>query len=325
MQRVTIPHTDLDVSRIAYGCMHLGRWNQERLTGEERRAAVDVVRTAFEAGINLFDHADIYAYGKSEEAFAAVWEEIPRDAVVLQSKCGIILDGDPRFDGPGRYDFSYDHIVHAVDGILRRLQTDYLDVLLLHRPDPLMEPEEVARAFDQLYDSGRVRAFGVSNHSAAQMELLQATVDQPLVVNQLELSLLHNHLIDDGVMINVSRGTDAPFAAGTADLLAYCRRNGVLVQAWSPVAGGQLFDPPQDAEPRVKAAAERVARIATEKNTSVEAVALAWLLRHPAGIQPIIGTTRPERVRASVRADDVHLSRAEWYDLFTAARGRPVP
>lgn len=321
MQRYTIPHTDLQVSRIAYGCMNLGRWNHDPLTGDEQRAAVDVVRTAYEAGVNLFDHADIYAYGKSEEAFAAVWDEIPRENVVLQSKCGIILAGDPRFEGPGRYDFSYDHIVRSVDGILERLQTDYLDLLLLHRPDPLVEPEDVAHAFDELYQSGRVRAFGVSNHSAAQMALLQAHVDQPLVVNQLELNLFHNYLINDGVMVNVTGGP----VSRTEGLLDYCRRNGVLVQAWSPVAGGRLFNPPADAEPRLRAAAELIARLAAEKDTTPEAIALAWLLRHPAGIQPIIGTTRPARVRASVRADSVSLSRTEWYDLFIAARGGPLP
>lgn len=321
MKHYAVPHTDLQVSRIAYGCMHLGRWNHKPLTGQERRAAVDVIRTAFDVGINLFDHADIYAYGKSEEAFAAIWDEIPRDRVVLQSKCGIIMADDPRFEGPGRYDFSYEHILQSVEGILRRLQTDYLDVLLLHRPDPLMEPEEVARAFDELQQSGRVRAFGVSNHGVAQMELLQAYVDQPLVINQLELSLLHNYLVDDGVQVNVAGGP----VARTGGLLEWCRRNDVLVQAWSPVAGGRLFDPPDDAEPRAKAAGELLARMALEKNTTAEAVALAWILRHPAGIQPIIGTTRPERVRASVQADELRLSRTEWYDLFTAARGGPVP
>ena len=321
MQHYTIPHTDLEVSRIAYGCMNLGRWNRYPLTEDEQRDAVDVLRTAYEAGINLFDHADIYAYGKSEEAFAAIWDEIPRENVVLQSKCGIILAGDPRFEGPGRYDFSYEHIVRSVDGILRRLQTDYLDILLLHRPDPLVEPEEVARAFDELQQSGRVRAFGVSNHSAAQMELFQAYVDQPLVVNQLELNLFHNHLIDDGVMVNVAGGP----VVRSEGLLDYCRRNDVLVQAWSPVAGGDLFNPRGDAEPRLKAAAELIARLAAEKDATPEAIALAWLLRHPAGIQPVIGTTRPARVRASVQADGLHLSRTEWYDLFTAARGGPVP
>lgn len=321
MQRYTIPHTDLQVSRIAYGCMNLGRWNHDPLTGDEQRAAVDVIRTAYEAGVNLFDHADIYAYGKSEEAFAAVWDEIPREEVVVQSKCGIILAGDPRFEGPGRYDFSYDHIMRSVDGILERLQTDYLDVLLLHRPDPLMEPDEVARAFDKLQRSGRVHVFGVSNHSAAQMELLQSYVDQPLVINQLEVSLLHNHLIDEGAMVNVAGGS----VVRSEGLLDYCRRNDVLVQAWSPVAGGRLFDPPDDAEPRLKAVAELIARLAAEKDTTPEAITLAWLLRHPAGIQPIIGTTRPSRVRASAVADAVSLSRTEWYDLFIAARGGPIP
>jgi predicted oxidoreductase len=321
MKRYMLPLTNLQLSRIAYGCMNLAAWNQAPITEAEKRAAIDVVCAAYEAGINLFDHADIYAYGRSEEAFAAVWQEIPRDKIVLQSKCGIILAGDPRYRGPGRYDFSYDHILNAVAGSLRRLQTDYLDILLLHRPDPLMEPDEVARAFDTLEHNGQVRYFGVSNFSAGQLELLQAAVDQPLIINQLELSLLHPHLIHEGIIVNQN---DGPQALATG-ILDYCRLTDVLVQAWSPVAQGHLFRPPADAAPHVRAVAEKIAALAAEKDTTPEAIALAWILRHPAGIQPIVGTTKPERVRASVLADDVTLSREEWYELLIASRGAPVP
>ncbi len=321
MKTYTIPNTDLTVSRLAYGCMKIGgAWNTEPLSPETREAAVRVALTAYEQGVTLFDHADIYTRGKSEEAFAAVWGVIPRDKIVLQSKCGIRFQDDPP-GAPARYDFSYEHIVRSVEGSLRRLQTDYLDILLLHRPDPLVEPAEVARAFDDLHASGKVRYFGVSNHNPAQIALLQATVTPPLVVNQLQLSLLHPYLISEGIVVNIA-GKPAALASGTLD---YCRLHDILVQAWGPVDSGRLFNPPPDAAPHVKATAALVAQMAAAKGVSPEAIALAWLLRHPAGIQPIIGTTRPERVQASVQADAIELSREEWYALFVAARGERVP
>ena len=319
-----IPDTDLKVSRIAYGCMGIGgRWNREPMTADERKAAIDVVAAAFEQGINFFDHADIYTLGKSEEVFAKAMRalSIPRKDVVIQSKCGIRFANDPHPGDPGRFDFSYEHIMRSTEESLRRLQTDYLDILLLHRPDPLVEPDEVARALDKLHRSGKVRYFGVSNHTSAQIRLLQRAIDQPLVVNQVELSLLHHHLIDDGVIANQNGGTYAA-ADGTLD---YCRLKGILVQAWAPVAGGALFNPPADASEPVRRTAELVARLAQAKDTSLEAIVLAWLLRHPAGIQPVVGTTRPERVAASCLADNVALSREEWYQLFVAARGAPMP
>lgn len=320
VKRYPLPHTNLHISRIAYGCMNLSSWNHEPVTEAEKEAAVEVILSAYEAGINLFDHADIYAYGKAESAFAAVWRELPRDKIVLQSKCGIILADDPRYEGPGRYDSSYEHIVHAVEGSLSRLQTDYLDILLLHRPDPLLEPAAVARAFSDLAHAGKVHHFGVSNHSAAQIALLRQHLEQPLVVNQLEVSVLHPYLFESGVMVNIPDGE----TARVGGLLDYCRQHDILVQAWSPVAGGRLFDPVADA-PAAREVADLIARLAAEKGTTKEAIALSWLLRHPAGIQPIIGTTRPERVEASVRADDVELSREEWYALFIAGRGAALP
>jgi predicted oxidoreductase len=316
-----IPNTDLEVSRLALGCMQLAAWNTEPITLAEKKAAVAVVTAAVEAGVNFFDHADIYAYGKSEAAFAAVWQEIAREDVILQSKCGIIVPGDPLYSGPGRYDFSYEHIISAVEGSLRRLETEYLDILLLHRPDPLLEPEEVARAFDELERSGKVHYFGVSNFNAWQMELLQSYLDQPLVVNQLEFSLLHPHLVHEGIIVNQN---DGPHTLATG-ILDYCRLNDVLVQAWSPVAQGRLFAPAGDAPPNARHLAQLIAALAVEKVTTPEAIALAWILRHPAGIQPIIGTTRPDRVRASALADAVTLSREEWYRLLIGSRGAPVP
>ncbi len=324
MKSYRIPHTDLDVSRIGYGCMNLGgSWDRTPLTKTERSRAAGVIATAIEQGITLFDHADIYACGKSETVFGEALQRLPgaRDQIVLQSKCGIRFEDDPQPGDPARYDFSYQHILRAVEGSLRRLNTDHLDILLLHRPDALVEPEEVAKAFAELKRSGKVRYFGVSNHTAAQMALLQKHLDQPLVINQVELNLLHADLINDGIVANLEADRYQA-AAGTLD---YCRLHQVMLQAWSPVAKGSLIDPPSKAEKRVRTTAELVAALAKTKHISKEAIALAWLLRHPAGIQPLVGTTDRERLVASCLADRLDLSREEWYALFAAARGAPLP
>jgi predicted oxidoreductase len=324
VQTYRIPHTDLKASRLAYGCMNIGgRWDAASMTKDERKAAIEAVAAAFDHGINFFDHADIYMHGRSEEVFAEAIAalKVPRKDMIIQSKCGIRFGDDPSPGDPGRYDFSYEHITRSVEGILSRLRIDTLDILLLHRPDALMEPQEVARAFDALQRSGKVRHFGVSNFTGPQIAYLQAALDQPLVVNQVELSLLHHHLINDGVMAN----TGSVPAAGAAGTLDYCQRRDVLIQAWSPVAGGALFTPPADASDAVRRCAALVAQLAREKDTSLEAIVLGWLLRHPAPIQPVIGTTRPARIAASALADAIELSREEWYRLFIAARGAPLP
>ena len=328
MQQYTLPHTGLAVSRLAYGCMRIGGgWNDSPLTNADQQAATEAVMAAYEAGITLFDHADIYTRGKSEAVFGEICASQPglRDNIILQSKCGIRFKDDPLPGDPQRFDFSADHIVSSVEGSLRRLQTDRLDVLLLHRPDPLVEPEEVARAFEALHRSGKVRHFGVSNHTVWQMELLQRFVDQPLVVNQLEVSLLHHFLISEGIVANRTTGNNGGEFTASTGILDYCRVHDILVQAWSPVAGGKLFDPAADAPENVREAAQLVDKLAADKQTTPEAIALAWLLRHPAGIQPIIGTTTPERIQRSIQADEVELSREEWYALLAAARGKPVP
>lgn len=320
MKTCRIPHTDLEVPRIAYGCMHLSRaWDDTAITATEISATLKLVETALEQGIALFDHADIYARGKSEQLFGEALRQIPelRGRIVLQSKCGIRVAGDPEAGSPARYDFSRGHIVRSVEGTLKRLDTDHLDVLLLHRPDPLMEPAEVARAFDHLQESGKVLHFGVSNHNAAQISLLQEQLEQPLVVNQVELSLLHHQMISDGVLFNL------PGDTGTGRTLDYCREYGILVQAWSPLAGGRLFAGTSAKE--LRPTAELVAQLAEAKGVAPEAILLAWLLKHPAGIQPIIGTTNPDRLVASCRADAVELSREDWYALLAAVRGASVP
>lgn len=324
MRTYTLPGTDLEMSRIAYGCMNLGgTWDDSPLTDDLKESAKRAVMTAIEAGITLFDHADIYTWGKSEQAFGELLKASPglRDQIVLQTKCGIRIGGQPHASDPPRYDFSYEHIISAVESSLHRLHTDYLDVLLLHRPDPLVRPEEVARAFDALATAGKVRYFGVSNHTPWQIDLLKRNVAQPLVFNQLELSLLQASLIDEGVVANVAGETPTP-ALGTLD---YCRAKTILIQAWGPLASGKLWAADADADTPLSQTARLVRQMAQDKQTAPEAILLAWLLRHPAGIQPIIGTTQPERIKACCLADGVELTREEWYTLFTAARGKRVP
>ena len=322
MQTYQIARTDLEVSRLAYGTWFLGgTWDEQPPTKEDTQRGVELLRLAVDLGITLIDLADIYTRGKSDAVVGTACAETPglRDRVALQAKCGIMFSDDPQPGDPGRYNFECDHIVRAVEGSLARLGTDRVELLLLHRPDPLVEPAEVAAAFDRLHNAGKVRFFGVSNHTAGQIQLLQKHVRQPLVINQLQLSLQHHYLITDGFLAN----TTEPTYAGAAGTLDYCRLNEITVQAWSPVARGQLFQSSGDTN--TPGTSDVLQRLAEQHNTSPEAVAVAWLLRHPAGIQPILGTMNPDRLRSTVLADSVQLSRSEWYELLAAARGVGVP
>lgn len=329
MKTYRIPKTDLTVSRIAYGCMKIGgTWDHAPVSSEVEQAAHAAVGAAIDCGINFFDHADIYTAGKSEEVFGRILKATPglRDRIVLQSKVGIRFANDAYLSGePARYDFSHDHIIRSTEAILKRLGVDHLDLLLLHRPDPLGEPAEVARAFDELLRAGKVRHFGVSNHTPAQIELLRHYVRQPLVVNQLEFSLAQPALVVEGFLANRTGAiAEANLASGTLD---YCRRHEILVQPWSPVGGGKLLRTAAEAtaDHPLHPAATLVAEMAAARKTTPEAILLAWILRHPAGMQPVIGTTKAARVRTSAEADEITLTREEWYLLLAAARGQKVP
>jgi len=317
-----IANTPYTATRIAYGCMGIGgAWDASALTDQARKSALASVRAALDAGINFFDHADIYARGKCEEAFSGIWKEMPglREKVIIQTKCGIRFENDPVEGMPVRYDFSRQYILSAVEGSLRRLKTEYVDILLLHRPDALVEPEEVAAAFEQLYVSGKVRYFGVSNHSAWQIELLKRYIPHPLVVNQLEMNVVHNQLVNAGVVVNQDVPPLPIHGEGT---LEYCRLHNITIQAWSPVAHGKIAKAlGGQGEERMRGAAELAATLAKKKGVSMDAILIAWLLRHPAGIQPILGTTQPDRIRDTCKADDVELTREEWYALLSAGRG----
>ena len=299
-------------SRIAYGCMTLG-------TLDDDVAVAGALDAALNGGVTLFDHADIYAGGRSEEVFGRYLAARPgvRDRLTLQTKCGIRFADDPE-GAPKRYDASYEHIVRSTEGSLRRLGVEHVEVLMLHRPDPLMEPEEVARAFSDLHAAGKVGAFGVSNFSVAQIDRLSAALDRPLVCNQVQLSLAHLGPVEAGVTV------DMPGQATGADgLLDGCATRGVRVQAWSPLAGGAFFQP--DATAHATETADVIAETARTHGADPLSVVLAWVLRLPHGVQPVVGTTNPARIEACCAAAGVELSRAEWFALYQAARGHRIP
>jgi predicted oxidoreductase len=325
MEMIKIPHTDLEVSRLAMGCMGLGGGLAPDvvLTPDHERQAREFLDAAEEIGVNFFDHANIYGRGRSEEIFGRVLRERPslRDRIVLQSKCGIRWEDDPP-GTPQRFDFSRDHILESVDAILARLGIDRLDILLLHRPDPLWEGEAIAEAFQKLQLSGKVRYFGVSNQNRFQIEYLQSFLPKPLVANQVEMNLLHHGFVE----VSISFNQNSPrYPDGWEGTMEYCRMNRILLQAWSPLAQG-IFGASLDGQPEnIRKAGTLVHEYAQRHETTVEAILLAWLLKHPAGIQPVLGTSRPDRLRACAKAISVSLSREEWFSLFAAARGAPMP
>lgn len=314
----------IPVSRLVLGCMGLGGgWDQSPVTSEHIKHAQDTIEAALSIGINFFDHADIYTMGKAEKVFGQVLRQQPslRDSIFLQSKCGIRFQESSEI--PGRYDFSEDHILRSVDGILERLGVEYLDFLLLHRPDPLMDPEEVANAIHTLKTSGKVRNFGVSNMGAGQIRLLQASCNEPFIVNQLEMSLAKIGWLDQGVHINQAPAAKDIFPEGT---LEYCRMENIQIQAWSPLARGIFSgNSSEDQSDSVKETARRVQQMALDKGTTPESIILSWLMKHPAGIQPVIGTANSKRIEACRDAESIILTRDEWYSLYVSSRGISLP
>ncbi|MFF3017704.1 aldo/keto reductase family oxidoreductase [Streptomyces sp. NPDC057939] len=308
--------------RVLYGCMGLGgSWGPEPYEPSDIDAAEAAVSAALDSGITVFDHADIYRHGKAEAVFGEVLARTPglRERVTLQTKCGIRLADD---DGPGRYDLRGDSITRRVEESLIRLRTDVIDVLLLHRPDPLADPEEIARALTSLHRQGLVRAFGVSNMGAAQIAGLQARLDVPLVANQLEMSLHSRDWVEAGVLLNTGGATANGFPFGT---LEHCLDHGIRLQAWGALAQGRFTG--RQETPAERATADLLTDLARRKGTTPETVLLWWLMRHPARIAPVVGSARPERIRAcrdaALREPD--LTHEEWYELWTTARGVPLP
>ena len=303
MYHIKLGKTGMQVPTIAVGCMRIKNMNEK-----EASAFVD---TALELGANFFDHADIYGGGRSEEIFGKVVSPSMRENILIQTKCGI---------RSGRYDFSYDHIVNAVDGSLKRLGTDYIDVLLLHRPDALMEPEEVARAFTYLKETGKVRHFGVSNQNPYQMQLLQNALDMPLCANQLQFGVMHTPMIQSGINVNMY---NASAVVRDSSVLDFCRLNEITIQPWSPMQYG-FFEGcfiDNDKFPELN---ETLERIADKYSVSKTTMAFAWILRHPAKMQPVTGTTNLTRLADCLKASDIRITHEEWYDIYRAA-GNQLP
>ncbi|BDR55976.1 aldo/keto reductase [Xylocopilactobacillus apis] len=293
MRTIKLGNSNLEVSVFALGIMRMSALSTDQ--------AGKVLRTAIDHGINFIDSADIYGKGKSEEVFAAAMkkEGLKRDQFYIQSKAGIV---------PGlRYDFSKKYLIKAVDGILQRMNIDYLDSFLLHRPDPLMDSKEVSETFNQLYQSGKVRHFGVSNFDIGQFLLLQEDLDKRLLVNQLQFSLTHSEMIDS--VINFGHGEN---------FLAFAKRDNVTVQAWSPFQAksgkGSFIDSPE--YPKLN---EKLRELSIKYQVSKNAIAAAWILRHPAQIQVMLGTMNLKHLKDSIDGVEVELSRQEWYDLYLAA------
>lgn len=305
MNYITLPTTDFKVSEIILGCM--------RIHEAEPQIISELINTALDEGINFFDHADIYGNGKSEELFAKAVDMSPRvrEKFILQTKCGI---------REGFFDFSKEHILNSVNGSLKRLKTEFIDVLLLHRPDTLMEPLEVAEAFDILHKSGKVRYFGVSNQNPMQIELLKKFLDHRIIVNQLQFSLTNTGMIDAGLNVNMEI---TPSINRDGSILEYCRLKDISIQAWSPFLFG-FFDGVFIDHPKFPVLNKKMDEIAEKYGVSKNAIAIAWILRHPAGIQPVVGTTNTERLKSVCRASKIGLSRKEWYDLYLSA-GNKLP
>lgn len=302
MKKIMLGKTGLNVPEIAVGCMRIG--------GMEAKDITDFLRFCIENGLNFFDHADIYGRGQCEINFAKAFKETgyKREDVIIQSKCAIV----PK----KMYDFSREHIINSVDSILTRLETEYLDILLLHRHDALCEPEEVAEAFDELEKSGKVRHFGVSNHRPLQIELLKKCVRQDININQMQLSIPFSNMIASGIEANmVSDGA----VDRDGEILNYCRLNDITIQAWSPFQGGYPRTPfigDTENYPKLNATLNEIAE---KYNVTPTSIAAAWILRHPARIQLVSGSTRISRIKEILDGSNITLTREEWYRLYIDA------
>lgn len=314
METISLGASSLRVSRLAYGCWRLaGSWNPAEVTPESEAAGRRAVLAALEAGYTFFDHADIYCRGIAERIFGEVLKSVPgmRERVIIATKCGIRPKGESPADPVARWDFSAEYILRAAEASLRRLGIETIDVLMLHRPDFLADPQEVAAAFTQLKDAGKVRFFGVSNFRPTLVTAIQAACPMPLVTHQVEISLARLDAFTDGT-------------------LDQCLNQHLTPMAWSPLAAGLLGDGatrllPAQQTYRTAPIVAALDEVAHARGVSRTVIALAWLLKHPARIVPIVGSTNEDRIREAVRATEIELSREEWYTLLAAGRGEPLP
>lgn len=300
MRKIKIAKDNILASAVGLGCM--------RIANMDLKEVENLIRTSMEVGINFFDHADIYGEGESQRVFSKAlnMNSKLREEMIIQSKCGI---------RKGFFDFSKEHIINSVEGTLKDLNTDYIDILLLHRPDTLMEMEEINEAFNKLHLEGKVKFFGVSNHNPMQIELLNKYLDKKILINQIQFSIMHSGIIDNGLNVNM-KVNSAINRDGS--LLEYCRINNISLQAWSPFQhgffGGTFIDNPDFPDLNNK-----LQEIASKYNVSKTAIATAWILRHPANIQPIAGTTNVNRIKEISEGAAVELTREEWYGIYTSA------
>lgn len=305
VQCIKMGGSSIAASAIIMGCMRIGEKSPQDVN--------TLIAKSLELGINTFDHADLYGGGASEEVFAKAMAlgQVKREEIVLQSKCGIC---------PGYYDLSKEHIMTSAEQILKRLHTDYLDVLLLHRPDTLMVPEEVAAAFDELHTSGKVKAFGVSNMNSMQIEYLQSCLPWKLIINQLQFGAAHTGMVDSGLNVNMRKeaGIDRD-----GSVLEYCRMRDITIQTWSSLQYG-FFEGTFLNNEKYPELNQVLERIAEENNTTAGAAAIAWILRHPAKMQAVVGTTNAERLGKIAEASRINLTRQEWYEIYCAA-GNVLP
>ena len=298
MYNIDFGKSEIKVPTIAVGCM--------RISDMRVRDVSEFVDTALSNGANFFDHADIYGGGKSEEVFGKAISALQREKLLIQTKCGI---------RKGQFDFSYDHIVNSVEGSLKRLGTDYIDVLLLHRPDALMEPEEVARAFETLKSSGKVRHFGVSNQNPYQMALLQKSLSVPICANQVQFGVMHTPMIDFGVNVNMQNDAGVNRDAG---VIEYSRLNNITIQPWSPLQHG-FFKGCFIDNKKFPELNEVLQKIGEKYGVSKTTIAFSWILRHPAKMQPVTGTTNITRLKECLKASEIKITREEWYAIYRSA------
>ncbi len=314
MNTQSLGRSPLVSSRIAYGCMRVsGTMDRHKFTPDLEADGRKAILAAYEAGYTHFDHADVYGNGLSEEIFGRVLRDVSgmRDRIMIATKCGIRWAGDPAPGVPHRWDFSREHILRSCDGSLKRLAVDRIDLYMLHRPDYLADPEEIAAAFHTLRTQGKVREFGVSNFRPSFLTMIQQACPMPLVVNQVEIHLMRLDAFEDGT-------------------LDQCLTEGITPVSWSPLAGGVLSDggrpDPRDLRSAgLRDLLETLDAVAERHGVTRTATALAWLMRHPSHIVPIVGSTDPQRIRDAVKADEVALSREEWYTILAAARMQGLP
>jgi predicted oxidoreductase len=314
MKTQKIGKSDLVSSRLSYGCMRVaGVWDPKKVTPALEAIGKKAIVAAYEAGYTLFDHADIYAQGACESIFGKVLTEVSgmREEILIATKCGIRFKGDPTPDAPHRFDFSFKHIIWSCEQSLKRLGIDRVDIYQLHRPDYLADPEEIAKAFTQLKQQGKVREFGVSNFKPSLLTAVQKVCPMPLIVNQVEISLAHLNCFEDGT-------------------LDQCLTENITPLSWSPLAGGLLGDggKPQPKDHRKKgfvALLKLMDKMAKKLGVSRTVLSLAWLLKHPGRIIPVVGTVKPDRIKDAVKADKLDLSREDWYTLMVAARMEGLP